>query len=204
MKSVIFASLLAVASAFAPATKPTFPTSLNGYENELGVIAPTGFFDPLGLSKGIDQATFDRYRASELKHGRVCMLGIIGYVWPEFGRAHYDFIPGEISTDTIPNGIKAIEAIPALGWAQMFFLIGAVDYYGFLFYPDANPTLEPEELERRQLSELQHGRLAMLGFLELVRHDCHVTYGGGELDQGLTNLITGFPFLYNDVLSGSS
>lgn len=50
----------------------------------------------------------------------------------------------------------------------------------------------------------RHGRLAMLGILELLRHDCHVTFGGGELDQGLTELITGFPFLYNDVLSGSS
>jgi len=158
--------------------------------------------DPLGLSSDIDQETFDRYRECELKHGRVAQLGVLGYVFPEFTRAHYDFIPGQISTDNIPNGIQAIEAIPALGWAQMFFLIGAVDYYGFFFYPEANPTLDDEELERRKLSELQHGRLAMLAFVELLRHDCHVVYGGGELDQGLTELITGFPFLYNNVLSG--
>lgn len=126
----------------------------------------------------------------------------LGYVVPEFTRAHYDFIPGKVSTDTIPNGIQAIDAIPALGWAQMFFLIGSVDYYGYLFFPDANPDLDPEELEKRELSELQHGRLAMLAFLELLRHDCHVTFGGGKLDDGLTELITGLPFLYNDVLSG--
>ena len=108
------------------------------------------------MAKDIDQETFDQYRTAELKHGRVAMLAIIGYVWPEFGRAHYDLIPGELSTDDVPNGIAALSAVPALGWAQMFFLIGAVDYYGFFFYPDANPDLDPEELERRKLSELQY------------------------------------------------
>jgi hypothetical protein len=48
------------------------------YENELGVIEPTGFFDPFKLSANIDQATFDQYRAAELKHGRVAMLAVIG------------------------------------------------------------------------------------------------------------------------------
>ena len=178
---------------------PSFRTLLTNLR--LLFLAPT---DPLGLSDGIDQATFDQYRASELKHGRVAMLAVVGYVWPEFGRAHYDLIPGSVNTDDIPNGIAAIEAVPALGWLQMFFAIGAVDYYGYLFYPEANPKLDAAELEKRQLNELQHGRLAMLAIAELVRHDCHVTYGGGELDGGLTDLITGFPFLYNDVLSGSA
>jgi hypothetical protein len=33
------------------------------------------------------------------------------------------------------------------------------------------PSLEPEEMEKRQTNELQHGRLAMLAVLELLRHD---------------------------------
>jgi hypothetical protein len=44
MKTAIFAALVASAGAFAPATKPVVSTALNSYENELGVIAPTGFF----------------------------------------------------------------------------------------------------------------------------------------------------------------
>ena len=154
--------------------------------------------DPLGLSANIDQATFDQYRASELKHGRVSMLAVLGYIFPEFTRAHYDFIPGGPNTDSIPNGIKAIEAIPALGWAQMFFFIGDVDYYGYLgSFPSGQKPVGGKSLEELQLNELQHGRLAMLAIVELLRHDCHVTYGGGALDNGLTEMITGLPFLYN-------
>ena len=44
MKLAIFAASLASVGAFAPATKPTFNTALASYENELGVIAPTGYW----------------------------------------------------------------------------------------------------------------------------------------------------------------
>ena len=38
---------------------------------ELGVQDPIGFWDPLGLSAGKDEATFQRRRAVEIKHGRI-------------------------------------------------------------------------------------------------------------------------------------
>ena len=64
--------------------------------------------------------------------------------------------PGEIAPGLkfadIPNGVAAIDTIPALGWAQMIFLIGAVDYYGFLGdFPAGKPDLGPEKLAERQL-----------------------------------------------------
>uniref|UniRef100_UPI003CDF8685 Fucoxanthin chlorophyll a/c binding protein II (FCPII-5) n=1 Tax=Chrysotila roscoffensis TaxID=418908 RepID=UPI003CDF8685 len=166
-----------------------------GYETELGVIPPTGFFDPLGLSKNIDEETFAQYRTAELKHGRVAQLCVIGYVVPEFYRFPGIIAPGVPFAD-IPNGVAAINAIPALGWFQMVFLIGAVDYWGVLGDFDAGkPDLAPEELEKRKLQELQHGRLAMLAVLELLRHDSQNLVKPGF--DGLDNLITGFPFLYN-------
>jgi hypothetical protein len=68
MKYTLLAALLSTAAAFAPAKNGARSTAVQmGYENELGVIAPTGFFDPLGLSSNIDQETFDAYRAAELK-----------------------------------------------------------------------------------------------------------------------------------------
>lgn len=67
MKSVIVASLIAGAAAFAPAQVGKATTSLAAFENELGVIAPTGFFDPLGFTQDIDQEKFDQYRTAELK-----------------------------------------------------------------------------------------------------------------------------------------
>ena len=194
MKAVLVASLIASAAAFAPAKVAKTSTAINSYENELGVIAPTGFFDPLGLSKDIDQETFDRYRSSELKHGRVAMLAVIGYIVPEVTRAHYDFIPGGVSTDSIPNGVAAISEIPGLGWMQMFFFIGAVDYYGYLgSFEFGQPDLGEKE-EERKTQELQHGRLAMLASLELLRHDSQNLVTPGF--DGLDNMITGLPFLY--------
>jgi Chlorophyll A-B binding protein len=196
MKLAVFASLLASAAAFAPAQTGKASSALKmSYENELGVIEPTGFFDPLGLSKDIDQETFDAYRAAELKHGRVAQLAVIGYVAAEVFRWPGEIAPGLKFAD-IPNGVAALTAIPSLGWAQMFFFIGAVDYYGFLGdFDSGKPALAPAELEKRQLNELQHGRLAMLAILELLRHDSQNLVSPGF--DGLDKLITGLPFLYN-------
>jgi len=50
------------------------------------------------------------------------------------------------------------------------------------------------ELTKRTNSELTHGRLAMLATLELLRHDSQNFVQPGF--DGLDNLITGLPFLY--------
>jgi hypothetical protein len=197
MKVAIAAVLAGSAVAFAPASKAASKSALlasSPYENELGVIAPTGFFDPLGLSKDIDEETFAQYRAAELKHGRVAQLAVVGYVVQEVYRLPFDISPG-IACKSVPNGVAAIDAIPALGWAQIIFLIGAVDYWGFFSYESGKPQLDPEVEEERKLQELQHGRLAMLATLELFRHDSQNLVQPGF--DGLDKLITGLPFLYN-------
>ena len=66
MKLAVAASLVASAAAFAPASVSKSSTALKSYENEVGVIEPTGYFDPLGLAANVDQATFDQYRAAEM------------------------------------------------------------------------------------------------------------------------------------------
>merc|ERR1719450_1475669 len=55
---------------------------LRAFENELGVQAPLGFFDPLGMAKDGDAEAFKRRRAPELKNGRVAMLAALGYITP--------------------------------------------------------------------------------------------------------------------------
>merc|ERR1712166_195123 len=45
-----------------------------------GVVAPTGFFDPVGFSReGITLNEVKRYREAEVQHGRVAMLAVLGY-----------------------------------------------------------------------------------------------------------------------------
>jgi len=46
----------------------------------VGASAPLGFFDPLGLSARADAKTLNKYRDSELKHGRVAMVGFYAVV----------------------------------------------------------------------------------------------------------------------------
>jgi len=55
-------------------------------EAQLGVQAPVQFWDPLGLASDNNEETFNRRRRVELKHGRVSMLAVIGYIVPEYYR----------------------------------------------------------------------------------------------------------------------
>ena len=181
MKSVIFASALATAAAFA---------------DELGALPPVGFWDPAGLSDGISQEKFDSYRLAELKHGRVAQMAVLGYIAPETYRFGYDLTPdGSVSTSDIPNGLAAVTAIPFLGWAQIIAFVGTVETYGWFTSPTGVIDLPDDILAKRQTAELQHGRVAMLAVLELLRHDAQSLAG---YDQGLPHLITGLPFIYDN------
>jgi len=191
MKSAILAALVASAAAFVPTKQGQASSSLNvissPYEDEFGVISPTGFWDPLKLSYKIDQETFDSYRLAELKHGRVAQLAILGYLVQEISR-----FPGELAFGVkfadIPNGAAALSAVPLAGWVQIFLAVGLVEANGTLgSFPQGQLNLPEEVLERRMLCELQHGRIAMIGFAELLRHDL---FDGGD------KLLQGLPFLY--------
>src|SRR6056300_1421256 len=92
MKTAILASLIAAASAFAPVQQGAKTTSLNAFEDALGAQPPLGFFDPLGLVEDGDQEKFDRLRYVEIKHGRICMLGVVGYLVTAAGIR----LPGDI------------------------------------------------------------------------------------------------------------
>ncbi len=196
MKAVILSLALATASAFVAPKAASAPKTVvqSDFSGEVGVIKPTGFFDPLKLSADISEETFAQYRAAELKHGRVAQLAVLGYVVPEVYRFPFDIAPGLKCAD-VPNGVAAIDAIPALGWFQMAFLIGAVDYWGVLGnFESGKKVVGGLSLEKAQTQELQHGRLAMLATLELLRHDSQNMMVPGF--DGLDKMISGLPFLY--------
>jgi hypothetical protein len=77
MKSVYYLSLLAAsASAFAPQptklSSTTSSSALQAFENEIGATPINGemvCWDPLNFCT--DQASFDKFRSLELKHGRI-------------------------------------------------------------------------------------------------------------------------------------
>merc|ERR1719410_1349420 len=132
MKSALFAALVASASAFAPApVAKTSSTSLAAFESELGAQPPLGFWDPLGILDGADQAKFDRLRYVEVKHGRIAMLAFLGQIVTRNGQ-HWDGAIDKSGTsfDSFPDGWAAIngpDAIPGSGLGQIVFFIGTLE-----------------------------------------------------------------------------
>ena len=170
-------------SAFSPAGKISRSSALKmSFEDEIGVLPPTGFWDPLGLSKDIDEATFTKYRTAELKHGRVAMLAVTGYIFQAATR-----LPGTIDLDgttfdSVPNGIGAVGAISSLGWLQIVGSIGYWELIGwdqvegstagdFNFGSKSGFINTPEKEVAYKTREIQNGRLAMLGIMALITHD---------------------------------
>ena len=67
-RSALLAAILGSAAAFAPQQASSRSTALSGsFDNEIGVQAPLGFFDPLGYLEDGDQERFEHLRWVELK-----------------------------------------------------------------------------------------------------------------------------------------
>ena len=184
---VISALALASAAAFAPASQKASTTALNmAFEGELGAQPPLGFFDPLGLVADGDQEKFDRLRYVEIKHGRICMLGVVGYLTTAAGVR----LPGLISYDgtkfsDITYGWDGSFAVPVAGALQVLAFVGFLELFvmkditGGEFVGDFRNGFidfgwdsfdEETKLQKRAI-ELNQGRAAMMGLLALMVHD---------------------------------
>eukprot|EP00977_Amphora_coffeiformis_P021122 scaffold8828_cov204-Amphora_coffeaeformis.AAC.43 len=186
MKLAVLASLLASASAFAPTKQAASSTALKAFEDELGAQPPLGFFDPLGLVADGDQEKFDRLRYVEIKHGRICMLGVVGYLVNKAGI----YLPGDIDYSgtkfsDLGDGWAASFAVPVPGALQVLAFVGFLelavmkDITGGEFPGDfRNGALdfgwdsfdEETKLQKRAI-ELNQGRAAQMGMLGLMVHD---------------------------------
>jgi Chlorophyll A-B binding protein len=189
MKSVIAASLIAAATAFAPvqqSARSSVATQMS-FENELGAQAPLGFWDPLGLVADGDQAKFDRLRYVEIKHGRICMLGVVGYLTNKAGI----YLPGDIDYSgtkfsDLGSGWDASFAVPVAGAIQVLLFVGFLE---LAFMKDATgenefvgdfrngfidfgwDSFDAETKMTKRAVELNQGRAAQMGLLGLMVHD---------------------------------
>ena len=80
------------APAFVAPAPARATTVVNAFENEIGAKPPLGFIGPLGMPDGADQGVFDRLRYAEVKHDRICMLGVAGWLTTSNGVR----LPGDI------------------------------------------------------------------------------------------------------------
>eukprot|EP00415_Alexandrium_ostenfeldii_P001981 UN1981 len=165
-------------------TGPEMWLPQGAFESELGVQSPVGFWDPVGLSVDGDQVAFRRRGFSEFKHGRISMLAVFGYIFPESYRfPGFLSLSQDLKFEDMPHGLAAFSKVPVFGIAQWFFFFGFIerpffkedparfpgDYgnAGVLGFPDGSPFSVLEEKTRRLNSELANGRLGMTAFLAL-------------------------------------
>jgi len=154
-------------------------TDLPGISTETGGV----LWDPLELSKNMDEGNLNLIRAAELKHGRVAMLATVGWAWTATG-SHFN---GLISTssklsfaDLGSDPILAAAKVPGAGIWQMVLAIGALEIFWENKYPAtecagdfgvARMTQDPEKFKELQLMELKNGRLAMIGIISFACAD---------------------------------
>merc|ERR1712176_616737 len=154
---------------------------LRAFENELGVQAPVGFWDPAGFAADGDAENFTRRRETEIKHGRISMLATMGYITPEIvGK-----LPGSLSPSKglafadIPNGLGAISKVPTLGWAQIVAYCAFCEVSGMNNRSEAPgdfgwkvlTSADPEEKNKKLAAELANGRLAMMAIIGMFFQD---------------------------------
>jgi len=206
---MLYAMTVPATSAFAPATIATPPSTVRsaapvmGLESELGATGPLlPYWDPLGLGQKATPEKFARWRAVELKHGRIAMAATTGYITQEVLRW-----PGYLSTSAgvkfadIPNGIKGLAAVPPLGLAQIVLFIGLMEVVTWRYYEGPWPGTpvagkapgdvagdlwvrysDPEVKKAKLNIELNNGRAAMMGITGMLMHD-HLT--GSWIPPGL-------------------
>ncbi len=193
----ILASIVG-ASAFAPVARVARGSALKmSFESEIGAQAPRGFWDPLGLLNGADQARFDRLREVEVKHGRISQLAILGHLVTTAGVR----LPGDIAFGvpfaSIRTGLAAFEDIPAAGIAQIVAFIGLIELgYGARKDEIAEAQLkasgwDQETINKKLAIELNNGRAAQMGILALMVHE--------KLDNNpyIINSLLGAPVPFN-------
>ena len=137
------------------------PKNLNG-----DLLLDIGF-DPAGFTNGVDAAQIENFRVAELKHGRVCMLAVTGFLTQEY------LAPYQAAPFNEPNAINAFAAVPFLGIVQIVLLCGIIefatrDYEGRI---PGDIGFDPLGLSKNGIkqewaeAEIKHGRLAMIAFL---------------------------------------
>lgn len=206
------APLRAESEMAEPVPMPEEPPAPPAYDvrNEAGVLAPTGFFDPLGLSDvplgrtPSMEARIKYFREAELKHGRVAMLAALGFL---VGEQFHPLFGGNID---VPSYIAFQQTPLQVFWPAVVAVIGAIETTAVSKYQspaDAFWSLKDDAVAgdfgfdplglkpktdadflNMQNKELANGRLAMFGIAGMVGQELarHEKLFGAATDMGTT------------------
>jgi hypothetical protein len=147
-------------------------------------------FDPFNLAvREPKYPPFDTlrwYREAELQHGRVAQLAFLGFIWPSI----FGTFPSQEGYDySALDPIEALYTVPNFAWIQIILFIGALEgrRYQRCFKGDCAPgdqnigvpggfnpfqlNYTEEQYAEKEVQEIKHCRLAMLGAIGALFQD---------------------------------
>jgi Chlorophyll A-B binding protein len=143
----------------------------------------TGILNGRGPTDGLTW-----YREAELMHGRISMIAVVGFIAPGFGT-----FSGNEWTDSFgyTNPLEAIGGAPSASLFQIFAFMSILEFRRISIITNDGPNYQagasqkwgqggsdfwnplglnytPAEYAEKQLQEIKHARLAMIGLLGLI------------------------------------
>jgi len=190
MKLSVLLSMVGSAAAFAPTQqKSSSSTAVAAWKDDVtvGITAPMGFFDPLGLSQNKSDEMMNMYREAELKHGRVAMAACLGWYLNAAG-VHPAF-----NSSLSNNPLEAAKQLPAVGWLQFVLGCGAIEWLAEKIKD--RPGYKPGDVLGAaewvddsdegwvdyQNKEINNGRLAMVAFMGILTQDIYFGNYGDQI-----------------------
>merc|ERR1719313_2534389 len=136
LRTLLVALALGSAAAFTGTPLAARPTRAAAkvsmtYETEVGAQRPLGFWDPLSLVENADQERFDKLRFTEIKHGRISMLAVVGYLIgaSDIRWGGYADTAHTIKFSDVPGGFESFSVLPS-GYAfWLVALLGGIDFH---------------------------------------------------------------------------
>jgi len=154
------AAAVATVDEVGEAPKPPFSPA-----QQIGAIAPLGFFDPLGFTSVGDERGFRKLQAAELKHGRVAMMASIGAVGQHFIKFPWaEKVHGTFGAMNSGEGV--------FGFVGLFVASGFLEL-AWRESDDREPGNFGDPLGFNQynadmrLKEISNGRMAMISMLAI-------------------------------------
>jgi len=135
-------------------------------ESQIGAQAPLGFWDPLGFCE--NEEKFKDFRAKEIKHGRLAMMGALGMLTQSVVQLPgMEGVPKDVTAAFVGNG--------QVGFLLTLAIIGGLEAAVFVQDPSKEPgnfgnpvPWFDDYSDEMRARELNNGRIAMFSAIGII------------------------------------